>query len=299
MLASKVLMVSPDDFGFNHDTASDNFFQKDFSLTDSEIKSEAQKEFLTFKSLLEDAAIEVAVFSPRYSVPCPDAVFPNNWFSTHSSGTAVLYPMKAASRRNERHPAIIQYLNEHYKNIIDLSENENEDKVLEGTGSIVIDHKNKTAYASVSLRTDESLFNEWCVLMNHKPVVFHTVDENEKPIYHTNVMLCIGDGFAIACLESIKDIQERKQLRDSLIGNGHKLVEISLSQMNNFAANALALRNNKDEQVLVISSNGWNALNSNQQNQIHTFCSQIITPELSIIETCGGGSARCMLAELF
>src|SRR5690348_1012561 len=137
MLAGKVLMVSPDDFGFNHDTASDNFFQKGFALTETEIKSEARREFQLFKNLLEDAGIEVATFSLSYSSSSPDAVFPNNWFSTHPSGEAILYPMKSVSRRDERHPDILNYLKNHYKKIIDLSENENQNKFLEGTGSIV------------------------------------------------------------------------------------------------------------------------------------------------------------------
>jgi hypothetical protein len=299
MLAGKVLMISPDDFGFNHDTALDNFFQKNFSLTEKEIKSRAQKEFQSFKTLLENGGIEVVSFSLSYPVPCPDAVFPNNWFSTHPSGEAVFYPMKSASRRNERHHDIIEYLKSHYKKIINLSENENQNKFLEGTGSIVIGHANKTAYASVSQRTDKSLFYEWCKITEHKPVLFHAKDENENPVYHTNVLLCIGNGFAMVCLESVKNKNERKLVADSLVENGKEIIEVSLSQMHHFAANALALQNKKGEQVLVISLQGWNALDSHQQKRIRSFCPQIITPELNIIETCGGGSARCMLAELF
>lgn len=292
-------MISPDEFGFNHDTASDNFFQEKFSGTEKEIRSQAQKESLAFKNLLEKAGVEVIYFSPSYSVPCPDAVFPNNWFSTHPSGEVVLYAMKSVSRRYERHPVIVEYLKSHYKKIIDLLGDENQNKFLEGTGSIVIDHKSKTAYASQSQRTDESLFLEWCSIMEHKPVLFHAEDKHGNPVYHTNVLLCIGEGFALVCLESVKDNRERKLLADSLTENGNVLIEISLSQMNQFAANALALQNEDEEQVLVISSRGWNALNSMQQNQIRSFCSEIIIPELNIIETCGGGSARCMLAELF
>jgi hypothetical protein len=299
MLAGKVLMISPDDFGFNHDTAIDNFFQKQFSLTEKEIRSKAQEEFLAFKNLLENVGIEVITFSPSYSVPCPDAVFPNNWFSTHPSGEVVLYPMKSESRRNEKHPDIVHYLKKHYKKLIDLSENEKQNKFLEGTGSIVIDHSNKIAYASASQRTDESLFYEWCKIMNYKPILFHSTDENKNPVYHTNVLLCIGNGFAIVCLESVKDEHERKLLEDTLTKSRNILIKISLAQMHRFAANALALQNKKGEQVLVISLQGWNALDNHQQNQIRSFCPQIITPELNIIETCGGGSARCMLAELF
>lgn len=299
MLARKVLMISPDDFGFNHDTALDNFFQKKFSLTEKEIKSQAQKEFLSFKSMLEDAGIEVISFSPPYTTPCPDAVFPNNWFSTHPSGEVILYPMKPVSRRNERHPDIVTYLKNHYKKTIDLSQYEGQNKFLEGTGSIVIDHENRIAYASISQRTNELLFYEWCKITQHKPVLFHSIDKNKNPVYHTNVLLCIAEGFAIACLESIKDIKERTMVTDSLTNNDKEIIEVTLSQMNNFAANALALKNKKGEQVLVISKQGWNALNNSQQKHLHSFCSQIITPELNIIETCGGGSARCILAELF
>jgi hypothetical protein len=299
MLASKVLMVSPGDFGFNHDTAIDNFFQKEFSLSEKETRTKAQEEFLAFKNLLEAAGIEVMHFSPAYPVPCPDAVFPNNWFSTHPSGEVIFYPMKSVSRRGEKHPAIVEYLKNQYKRVIDFSENEKHNKFLEGTGSIVIDHKNKTAYASLSQRTNESLFYEWCKAMQHEPVPFHAEDEKGNAVYHTNVMLCIGNGFAIVCLESVKDTDERKRLADSFAKNGNSLIEIRLSQMHEFSANALTLQNKKGEQVLVISLRGWKGLNTAQQNQIRSFCSQIITPELNIIETCGGGSARCMLAELF
>lgn len=292
-------MISPDDFGFNHDTATDNFFQKKFPFTEREIQAKALEEFLDFKNLLTNAGIEVVTFSLSYSTPCPDAVFPNNWFSTHPSGEVVLYPMKSASRRNERHPSVIEFLRSNYKKVIDLSENESVNRFLEGTGSIVIDSKNKVAYASVSQRTNESLSQEWCSMMKYKPVLFHSEDLNGQAVYHTNVLLCIGKGFSIACLESVKDSEERKRLVDSLTNGGNTLIEISLQQMHHFSANALALQNKKGEQVLVISRKGWNALNKTQQKQVESFCSQIIQPELNIIEACGGGSARCMLSELF
>jgi len=224
-------MVSPDDFGFNHDTASDNFFQKGFSLTEAEVKSEAQKEFRAFKNQLEEAGIEVVCFSPVNPTRSPDAVFPNNWFSTHPSSELVLYPMKPVSRRNERHPHIITYLKNHYKKTIDLTENESQNIFLEGTGSIVIDHENKIAYASTSQRTDESLFHEWCKIMQHEPVLFNATDESGNPVYHTNVLLCIADGFAIACLESIKNIKERRLISDSLTNYGKEIIAVSISQM--------------------------------------------------------------------
>ena len=292
-------MISPDDFGFNHDTATDNFFQKKFSLTEKEIKGKALEEFQTFKNLLESAAIEVVSFSLKNSVPCPDAVFPNNWFSTHPAGEIIFYPMKSESRRNERHPEVMEYLKDHYKKVIDLTGNEMQNKFLEGTGSIVIDSENQIAYASLSQRTNESLFYEWCSTMKHKPVIFHAEDKSGNTVYHTNVLLCIGKGFTLVCLESITDKSERKLLAGSLSQSGNAVIEISFGQMHEFAANALALQNKNSEQVLVISSRGWNALNSKQQGLVHSFCSQVIMPELDVIETCGGGSARCMLAELF
>ena len=298
-LAAKVLMVYPAHFDVNPETAADNFFVREVFSDSDKIKTAAAKEFETLKQKLERAGIDVVVFNPVYSSPAPDAVFPNNWFSTHADGTLVLYPMLSPSRRIERHPEIISFLTSHSKNILDLTASEKENRFLEGTGSIVIDHKNKMAYASESMRTNAGLFYEWCKMMNHKPVLFHATDENNNPVYHTNVILTIADDFAILCSASIRHKQERENVKSELAETGHELLEISFAQAGSFAGNALALSNNKRQQVLVISSAGWNALNEEQQNFLQQRSAQIITSPLKTIETCGGGSARCMLAELF
>jgi len=298
-LASKVLMVEPEHFQINPEIVSDNFFVKNSSLSNNELKIKVRQEFEDLKSKLTEADIEVISFQPYFELPAPDAVFPNNWFSTHSDGTLVIYPMMSSMRRNERHPEILKYLKSEYKNVIDLTSNENQYRFLEGTGSIVINHKNKIAFASESARTNSHLFYEWCEIMKHTPVLFHATDENKRPIYHTNVMLAIDENIAIVCMECIRDEQEQKIVRKNLLEAGLKILEISLEQVKCFSGNTLALKNKSGEQVLALSEQGWNGFDERQKNILSNHYIRIIVVPLKNIEACGGGSARCMLAELF
>jgi hypothetical protein len=298
-LAQKVLMIEPEHFDVNPEIATDNIFLKNISADQSEIRTQAKKEFAALRSKLAQAGIEVIALNPVYSSLAPDAVFPNNWFSTHSGGTLVLYPMMSPLRRNERHSEIITLLKSQYQNTIDLTKNENTGRFLEGTGSIVIAHRKKIAFASESLRTHAELFSEWCTLLNYEPVLFHATDENGKAIYHTNVILTVGENFAIICSESIRDEKERAMVINKLNDCGLALLQITFEQVKHFSGNALALRNRNGNQVLIISEQGWNAMNAVQKDFLKTQCAEIITSPLATIEACGGGSARCMLGELF
>ena len=297
-LARKVLMVEPEHFEVNPEIVSDNFFLKNILLDKNKIRKNVLEEFSGLKTKLESAGIEVVSFRPHDEIPAPDAVFPNNWFSTHPDATLVFYPMMSPLRRNERQPEIISFLKSHSKKTIDLSENEIQNRFLEGTGSIVIEHKNKIAFASESSRTNASLFFEWCKIMNHTPVLFHATDDDGHPVYHTNVILTIAENFAILCSECIEDESEKEAVKEKLLDGGLKILEINFEQAKSFSGNALALKN-KNGQALVISEKGWNGFNASQKIILSTLCSEIIVSPLPTIESCGGGSARCMLAELF
>lgn len=298
-LANKVLMIYPEHFDVNPEIVLDNFFLKNISGDKNEIRKNVLKEFEELKSKLESAGIEVIVFNPRFPSHAPDAVFPNNWFSTHPDGTLVIYPMMSPLRRIEKNPEVIAFLKQRSNTVIDLTENENQNRFLEGTGSIVIAHRNKIAFASESLRTNTELFIEWCQRMNYERVLFHATDDNRKPIYHTNVILTIAENFAIICLESIRDERKKDMVKKKLLDSNLALVEITFEQVRRFSGNALALKNKIGEQVLVISEQGWNAFDEQQKNFLQNHCAEIITAPLDTIEACGGGSARCMLAELF
>jgi len=264
-LATNVLMIRPEHFDVNPEVVADNFFLKNISADKNVIREKVAAELNGLKSKLVKAGIGVVVFNPQYSYPAPDAVFPNNWFSTHADGTLVLYPMLSPLRRNERHPEVIAFLKQRSSNVIDLTENENHNRFLEGTGSMVIEHRNKIAFASESSRTHAQLFNEWCQQLNHEPVLFHATDENGKAIYHTNVILTIAENFAIVCSESIRDEDERSMVKKKLTGSGLALLEITFQQAESFSGNALALQNKNGKQVLVISERGWNAFDGREK----------------------------------
>jgi hypothetical protein len=219
-LARRVLMIEPEYFDANPEIASDNFFLKGISVSGNELRENAKHEFTELKSKLEKAGIEVVALNPTYTSPAPDAVFPNNWFSTHANETLVLYSMFSPLRRNERHADVITFLKKQYSNVVDLTHHEKQNRFLEGTGSIVIEHRNRIAFASESIRTDVSLFREWCKLLDYEPVVFHATDESGKPVYHTNVVLTIAENFTVICSESIRDEKERAAVTEKLSGCG-------------------------------------------------------------------------------
>lgn len=295
-----VLMIEPVAFGFNEQTAVNNYFQVQ---QEGNVQGEALKEFNAFVEKLRAKGINVITIKDTLDPKTPDSIFPNNWVSFHRDGKVVLYPMFAENRRLERRNDILDQIKEQFNinEIIDYSEIEKDNKFLEGTGSMIFDHDNKIAYGSVSLRLDEDLFRKFCSEFGFKPVVFHsyqTAGEERLPIYHTNVMMCVADKFVVICLGCIDDETERQNVVDSIKNSGKELIEISEDQMQNFAGNMLQVQNNSGEKFLVMSQSAYKFLKPEQVSAIEKYC-EIIYSNLETIETNGGGSARCMLAEVF
>lgn len=296
-----VLMIEPAAFGFNAETAQNNYFQ--INSENAETQTKALQEFNNFVEKLRSKGINVITVKDTLEPHTPDSIFPNNWISMHSDGTVVLYPMCAVNRRWERRNDILEMLQKNFKvkEIIDLSAPENEGKFLEGTGSMIFDHDNKLAYGSVSLRLDEKLFREFCEKFGFEPEVFHsyqTANNERLPIYHTNVMMCVADRFVVICLDCIDDETERKNVVNAIVNSGKEIVEISETQMQQFAGNMLQVQNSEGKKFLVMSQSAYQSLNSEQISNIEKY-SEIIYSDLETIETNGGGSARCMLAEVF
>ena len=298
--SSHILMVYPKNFRSNVLTIDDNTFQNSSSnLSNNEIKNKAVAEFELLYNKIQSQGIKVTVFKDSRNVDTPDAVFPNNWISFHKDNKAITYPMFAENRRLERTPLVIECLNNYGKNIsinYDYSNFENDNLFLEGTGSLVLDRLNKIAYCSLSQRSNEELVNRFCIDMGYSPVVFKSYHQN-KPIYHTNVLLSICNKFSVVCLESIIDKKERLSVRDSLISSGLEIIDIDINQMSSFGANCIQLNGNKGP-VLVMSSKAYNSFANNQLDIIQKN-TQIIHSSLENIENNSGGSARCMIAEVF
>ena len=298
--SSHILMVYPKNFRSNVLTIDDNTFQNSSSnLSNNEIKNKAVEEFELLYNKIQSQGIKVTVFKDSRNVDTPDAVFPNNWISFHKDNKAITYPMFAKNRRLERTPLVIECLNNYGKNIsinYDYSNFENDNLFLEGTGSLVLDRLNKIAYCSLSQRSNEELVNRFCIDMGYNPVVFKSYHQN-KPIYHTNVLLSICNKFSVVCLESIIDKKERLSVKDSLISSGLEIIDIDINQMSSFGANCIQLNGNKGP-VLVMSSKAYNSFTNNQLDIIQKN-TQIIHSSLENIENNSGGSARCMIAEVF
>lgn len=292
-----ILMIRPVDFKFNEQTAGNNKFQ--IASTETNVQTEALKEFDAFVDLLRKNNVDVTVVDDTLEPETPDSIFPNNWVSFHDDGSVYLYPMFSENRRLERRNEILEGLKDHFEvnHINDLSFYEQQHAFLEGTGSMVLDRSNKIAYACLSVRTDEEVLNNFCMLTGYEPVAFQAVDGSNFPIYHTNVMMCIGDRFAVICLDSIKDPEEKLKVTISLKGAGKEIIEISLEQMNKFAGNMLQLSNSKNESLLVMSEQAFLSLTAEQIAALEQY-SRIIYAPLYTIEKNGGGSARCMLAEI-
>lgn len=293
-------MIEPIAFGFNEQTAVNNYFQVQ---QEGNVQEKALEEFNSFVEKLRAKGINVITIKDTIEPKTPDSIFPNNWVSFHQDGKGVLYPMFADNRRLERREDIINQIKEQFdvKEIIDYSKIENENKYLEGTGSMIFDHDSKIAYGSVSLRLDEELFRKFCAEFGFTPVVFHsyqTAGEERLPIYHTNVMMCVADKFVVICLDCIDDETERQNVIDSIKNSGKELIEISEDQMQNFAGNMLQVQNNSGDKFLVMSQSAYKSLKPEQISAIEKYC-EIIYSDLETIETNGGGSARCMLAEVF
>jgi len=295
-----VLLIKPANFGFNTETEASNAFQNKSRKKDTTIQAKAIEEFDAFASTLHDNGINVFVFDDTEEPAKPDAVFPNNWVTFHPDGTVILYPMYAPNRRHERRSEIVYALRAQFNltNVVNLSQYESENKFLEGTGSMVFDHENKIAYACLSPRTDEQLFLSVCNRLEYQAIHFKAHDSKEKEVYHTNVMMCIGEKFAAVCLKSITDKEERALVKQSLSDTNHEIIEISLEQMNQFAGNMLSLQNNEGQNILVLSQSSFDSLTSKQKKSLTKYA-KLLPVNIETIETIGGGSARCMIAEIF
>ena len=298
---SKVLMVRPVRFGFNEQTAGNNSFQKrGYELSAQDM---ALEEFDNFVTLLRANNVDVVVVEDTPEPHTPDSIFPNNWFSTHASGELVLYPMCAPNRRLERKESVLNVIKEigergKMRRIVDLTHWESENLFLEGTGSLIFDRKNRIVFACRSPRCDIAVLEDLCEKLDYEFLDFGAYDRDGKPIYHTNVMMCVGDKFVVACLDSIKNIDERTEFISFVEDCDKELIEISIDQMEQFAGNMLQLRSTGGEPLSIMSATAKRALTTDQLESLMSYC-KIISPELESIETNGGGSARCMLAEIF
>lgn len=295
---SHIFMVYPTSFGFNEETADSNHFQSSEPFHD-ESRSRAQREFEAAVEILRENGIEVTVFTDESGIEKPDAVFPNNWISIHPEGY-VLYPMEAKNRRIERLSEIYNVLSSRFNlNCLeDLSSFENEEKFLEGTGSIIFDHLHRKAYASLSSRTNADLLDQLCKKLSYEPITFSSKDINGNAVYHTNVLMAIGTGYCILCEDAIGSVEERQKVRDSLTNDQIGIIKISLDQMYRFAGNMIELTSDDGQKFLIMSKTAYDSLTSDQIAQIKLYADPLVI-DVSTIEKYGGGSIRCMIAELF
>ncbi|MEL0652977.1 arginine deiminase-related protein [Algibacter sp. TI.3.09] len=300
-----ILMIRPVNFRMNEQTAVNNYYQKDLENTlPKTVNAKAQQEFDIYVDKLRNIGVNVIVVNDTEDTDTPDSIFPNNWVSFHENGNVGLYPMFAENRRVERREDILETLEENgfvINNVIDYTTAEDEDIFLEGTGSVILDRVNRKAYCALSPRADEDLFIEFCEDFEFFPVIFNanqTVEGNRKAIYHTNVMMCVGETFAVICLSSIDDKKERKNVLKHLKEDGKTIIDISEDQVNNFAGNMLQVKGSGDTSYLIMSQSAYDSLTKQQINTIEQH-TKILSSSLSTIEFCGGGSARCMMAEVF
>jgi len=298
-------MIRPVAFRMNEQTAVNNYYQKVIEgLLPATVNAKAQQEFDVFVEKLRSVGVDVTVIDDREGSDTPDSIFPNNWISFHENGDVALYPMFAENRRLERREDILDTLEEKgfiIDNIMDYTSAEEDGFFLEGTGSLVLDRENAKAYCALSPRADEELFIEFCEDFEFTPVIFeafHTVNGERKLIYHTNVMMCIGDTFAVICADCIDDKKERKMVLESLKGDEKDIILITEDQLNNFAGNMLEVSGTDDRRYLVMSASAYQSLTKKQITQLEEHVT-ILSSSLDTIEACGGGSARCMMAEIF
>jgi hypothetical protein len=294
---SHILMIRPVRFGYNEETAVNNAFQ--VRNDDPLVQEKALREFDQFVKVLRENGVDVTVINDSDEPHTPDSVFPNNWVSFHDDGSILLYPMYAVSRRRERKQQVLDIVAKKFiiSNKTDLSFYEKENIFLEGTGSMVLDRDHKIAYACLSQRTDEKALTDFCKRLGYKPVAFTATDMDGLAIYHTNVMMCVGDKFVVICPDAIKNKEERSLVENTIRETGKKVIPISYEQMNHFAGNMLQVENDKKEKLLVMSSQAYESLNK-EQVKILSGYSKIVHSPLTIIEKNGGGSARCMMAEI-
>ena len=302
-ITNTVLMVRPVRFRMNEETVVNNYFQEEMDLKNEEINRQAQQEFDAFVHKLREVGVKVIGVDDIYEQNTPDSVFPNNWITFHQNGNVAIYPMFAENRRRERREDILDKVEEEgflIENVYDYTDAEQENIFLEGTGAMVLDRVHRKAYCALSPRADEELFIEFCEDFEYTPVIFKAyqkVDGKQVPIYHTNVMMALGENFAVVCLDTITDKSERKNLLHHLKEDKKEIISITPEQMCQYAGNMLQVQG-KDSTYLVMSDTAYNALIPQQIQTIEKY-TQILHSNLETIETCGGGSARCMLAEVF
>ncbi|MFI0428137.1 citrulline utilization hydrolase CtlX [Mariniflexile sp. HMF6888] len=300
-----ILMIRPINFRMNEQTAVNNYYQKVIdTILPQTVNAKAQQEFDAFVEKLRGIGVNVIVVNDTNEFDTPDAVFPNNWVSFHENGDVGLYPMFAENRRLERNEDVLEAVESAgfvIKNIFDYTDAEEEGVFLEGTGSVLLDRVNRKAYCALSPRADEELFIEFCEDFEYMPVIFtanQTINGQRKAIYHTNVMMCLGETFAVICLSSIDDKKERKNVIDHLNQDGKEIIDITEAQVNNFAGNMLQVKGSNDERYLVMSQAAYDSLTASQIERLEKH-TNILSSSLDVIEACGGGSARCMMAEVF
>ena len=302
---NSILMIRPVAFRMNEQTAVNNYYQKVLDgLLPATVNAKAQQEFDVFVEKLRAVGVDVTVVDDRENSDTPDSIFPNNWISFHGNGDVALYPMFAENRRLERREDILDILEEKgfvIENIMDYTSAEEDGFFLEGTGSVVLDRENGKAYCALSPRADEELFIEFCEDFEFTPVIFEafqTVNKERKLIYHTNVMMCLGETFAVICADCIDDKKERKMVLESLKGDEKEVILITEDQVNNFAGNMLEVKGTDERRYLVMSASAHQSLTKKQIAQLEEHVT-ILSSSLDTIEACGGGSARCMMAEIF
>lgn len=297
---SHLFMVRPVNFNFNVETAVTNSFQSDITVDNKTVNASAQQSFDNLVELLRSNDIEVTVFDDTPDPYTPDSIFPNNWISTHESGKLVLYPMEAPNRRLERRQDIVDQLKDRfgYDSQHSFASFEEEGKYLEGTGSIVLDRTHNLAYACVSTRTHPDVLEAWSKETGYELVTFYAYAKENVPVYHTNVLMCVGDKFVVICLDAITDDSERKMVVDKIESTGKEVVDITMDQMNAFAGNMLMVKNRAGKNYLVMSERAYLSLDQGQIDTLKGYADLLYT-DLNYIETLGGGSARCMIAEVY
>lgn len=298
--ATTILMIRPAAFGFNEETAANNYFQTNPGISKEVLQQKALAEFDTMVQLLRNGEIDVLVMDDTKEPPKPDAIFPNNWLSTSPNGTVSVFPMYAPNRRAEKRDDILQQLARHFviKDVQDWSEYEAEGRFLEGTGSMVIDHDNKMIYAAVSERTNLSVLEKYAATNNYQAIVFLATDKNGQPVYHTNVMMALGSAFCVLCEEAIEEEWELIAVRQLLESTGYIIIPITREQMHAFAGNMLEVKNKTGENILILSQTAFDSLRKEQKQMLEAYA-QLLPVAVPTIEQVEGGSVRCMMAEIF
>lgn len=303
-ITDTILMIRPVAFRMNEQTAVNNYFQAGLQLDQEEINRRAQQEFDGFVRKLREAGVQIIVVEDDETLDTPDSVFPNNWVTFHENGTAVLYPLFAENRRRERRGEVIEAVEAAgflIREVMDYTGAEEEEQFLESTGSMILDRVNEKAYCALSPRAGEEMLIEFCEDFEFTPVIFHAYQDvggERRLIYHTNVMMCLAETFAVICLDTIDDPQERRNVVRHLRSDGKEIIAISEAQMHRYAGNMLQVEGAGGQRYLVMSQSAHKTLRPDQITAIERHC-RILSSDLETIETCGGGSARCMMAEVF